>query len=161
MICDSCHEHEASIHVTQVVNGNSRELHLCEECAEESGLNVQNVMSIPEILFGMAGGDDDARLMQRCCPHCHLRGTDFRKTGRFGCERCYETFKEELRPMLSAMHKGILHKGKVPRRERKGLEIGARLAKLKGELDEAIRREDYEGAARIRDTIREVEHEVG
>jgi len=161
MLCDSCHQCEASIHVSQVIDGNSRELHLCEGCAEENGLNVQNVMSIPEILFGMAGGDETSGFLQRSCPHCHLRGTDFKKTGRLGCERCYETFGEDLKPMLAAMHKGVVHKGKVPGSARRGVEVESRMAKLRSDLDVAIKREDYENAARIRDMIREVEHEAG
>jgi protein arginine kinase activator len=56
MQCECCQEHEATIHLTQVLNGESRELHLCEECAEEHGLNVQGAMSVPELLFGMASG---------------------------------------------------------------------------------------------------------
>ena len=161
MLCDSCHQNEASIHVSQVIDGNSRELHLCDGCAEESGLNVQNVMSIPEILFGMAGGDESSGFLQRSCPHCHLRGTDFKKTGRLGCERCYATFGDDLKPMLSAMHKGLMHKGKVPGVVRKGVEVVARMAKLRGDLDAAIKREDYENAARVRDMIREAGHEAG
>jgi len=161
MQCDSCHQNEASIHVSQVVDGNSRELHLCEECAEESGLNVQNVMSIPEILFGLAGGDEITGLLQRSCPHCHLRGTDFKKTGRLGCERCYEAFGEDLKPMLAAMHKGVVHKGKVPGLDRRGMEATARVLKLRADLEAAIKREDYEGAARVRDMIQETEHDAG
>ena len=53
MLCECCQEHEATIHLTQVVNGQSKELHLCEECAEQSGLNLQGVMSLPEVLFGI------------------------------------------------------------------------------------------------------------
>lgn len=161
MLCDSCHQNEASIHVSQVVDGHSRELHLCEGCAEESGLNVQNVMSIPEILFGLAGGDETSGFLNRSCPHCHLRGTDFKKTGRLGCERCYETFGEDLKPMLAAMHKGVQHKGKVPGRNRMGIEAASRLMKLQGDLESAVRREDYETAARVRDMIREVKHDAG
>jgi protein arginine kinase activator len=161
MLCDSCHQSEASIHVSQVIDGNSRELHLCEECAEESGLNVQNVMSIPEILFGLAGGDDASGFLNRRCPYCHLRGTDFKKTGRLGCERCYESFGEDLKPMLAAMHKGVTHKGKVPRTVRQVVEVKSRVVKLQGDLDDAIKCEDYERAAQVRDLIREAGHEAG
>lgn len=161
MLCDSCHQRESSIHVTQVVEGNSRELHLCSECAEESGLNVKNVMSIPEMLFGMAGGDDTSEMLKRTCPHCHLRGSDFRKGGRLGCPRCYEAFREDLRPMLSAMHKGMVHKGKVPRGERRVMDAVSRVEELRRALDAAIKREDYEEAARLRDRIREAADEAG
>jgi protein arginine kinase activator len=152
---------ESSIHVSQVIDGNSKELHLCERCAEESGLNVQNVMSIPEIFFGMAGGEESAEFLKRSCPHCHLRGSDFKKTGRLGCELCYEAFGEDLKPMLAAMHKGLIHKGKAPCAFQKGRETVSRLVTLRGDLDNAIKREDYEKAALVRDMIREAEHEAG
>jgi len=160
MLCENCQQHEASIHVTQVINGVSRELHLCEGCAEGSGLNIQSVMSLPEVLFGMAGSGDSKGLERRC-PHCHMRGSDFKKTARLGCPRCYETFEQELRPMLAAMHKGVEHKGKIPTQARQGIETASQLKTLHQQLDQAVRREDYEEAARLRDLIREAEHGAG
>ncbi len=161
MLCDSCHQRESTIHVTQVVDGNARELHLCPECAEESGLNVKNVMSIPEMLFGMAAGEDSAEMLKKTCPYCHLRGSDFRKGGRLGCPGCYEAFREELQPMLAAMHKGMEHKGKVPQVEREARQVASRAEELRKALETAIRREDYEEAARLRDRLRGESHEAG
>jgi protein arginine kinase activator len=161
MLCESCQQHEATIHVTQVIGGNSRELHLCEDCAEETGLNVQTVMSLPEILFGMSGTDEAAKALDRRCPRCHMRGSDFKKTGRLGCPHCYEAFSQELQPMLAAMHKGVKHAGKTPAREQKVMEIASRLADLRKRLEQAIGNEDYEDAARLRDLIREAEHDAG
>jgi protein arginine kinase activator len=161
MLCESCQQHEATIHVTQVTDGNSRELHLCEECAEETGLNVQTVMSLPEILFGMSGTDEASKGVDRHCPRCHMRGSDFKKTGRLGCPHCYEAFTQELQPMLAAMHKGPKHTGKVPVLERKVMDLAARLDGLRKRLDLAVVNEDYEEAARVRDLIREVEHDAG
>lgn len=159
MLCESCQQHEATIHVTQVINGNSRELHLCEGCAEDTGLNLQNVMSLPEILFGMADSDEGKKALDRSCPGCHLRGSDFKKTGRLGCPRCYDTFAQELLPMLGAMHKGLRHAGKVPACEIASREADSRLTALRNQLDAAIKKEDYEAAARLRDLIREAEHD--
>lgn len=161
MICDNCHQRESSIHVTQVVEGNARELHLCEECAEASGLNVKNVMSIPDMLFGAGGGEDGAAFLKKACPHCHLRGSDFRKGGRLGCPLCYEAFMDDLKPMLSAMHKGGVHKGKIPRQNRQALAVKSYLLGLRRELEAAVKREDYEKAARLRDMLREAANEAG
>ena len=163
MLCECCQQHEATIHVTQVVGGKSRELHLCESCAEESGLNVQNVMALPEVLFGMAGSaEEDKESAARSCPQCHLRGADLRKTGRLGCPQCYRTFAQELAPMLAAMHKGTRHAGKVP--SHGGVTLGAadeRVADLRRQLAEAVRDERFEEAARLRDRIRELDHDAG
>ncbi len=164
MLCECCQQHEATIHVTQVVNGKSRELHLCEHCAEESGLNVQNVMSLPEVLFGMAGGpEEDKEAAARSCPGCHLRGGDFRKTGRLGCPQCYRTFAKELAPMLAAMHKGSRHAGKVPVHNEGAVPVGYddERDELRRQLAEAIRDERFEEAARLRDRIRELDHGAG
>ena len=165
MLCECCEQHEATIHLTQIINGQSRELHLCEDCAEESGMNVQSVMSIPEILFGMGTGEaaeaDDGKSGGKSCPHCHMRGRDFKKNARLGCPRCYETFEPELAPMLAAMHKGSRHTGKIPESRRKGLERSGRLDLLKKQLADAIREEKYEEAALLRDQLREAGHDLG
>lgn len=163
MQCEHCQQHEATIHLTQMSDGQSRELHLCEECAEESGLNVQSVMSIPEILFGMGASGEadsgDGKLSGKSCPQCHMRGCDFKKTGRLGCPSCYETFSSELGPMLAAMHKGGRHTGKTPESQSQGLEKEARLVQLQKQLQKAIRNEHYEEAALLRDQIREAGHD--
>lgn len=164
MLCECCQQHEATIHLTQMVNGQSRELHLCEDCAEESGMNVQSVLSIPEVLFGLGGGESAAgsgEATGKTCPHCHLRGCDFKKTGRLGCSRCYETFDAELAPMLAAMHKGIRHVGKVPGDRERTRDKTAERDELKAKLTAAIRDEQYEEAARLRDRLREVDNDPG
>jgi protein arginine kinase activator len=63
--------------------------------------------------------------------------------------------------MLAAMHKGPKHTGKVPVLERKVMDLAARLDGLRKRLDLAVVNEDYEEAARVRDLIREVEHDAG
>jgi protein arginine kinase activator len=163
MLCECCQQHEATIHVTQVSGGKSRELHLCESCAEESGLNVQNVMALPEVLFGMAGAaEEDQEAAARSCPHCHMRGADFKKTGRLGCPQCYRTFARELAPMLAAMHKGPRHVGKTPAHGGTLPEAaGEPLDALRRLLADAVRDERFEEAARLRDRIRELDHDAG
>lgn len=165
MRCECCQQNEATIHLTQMVDNQSRELHLCEGCAEESGMNVKNVMSIPEILFGLgspgASLKDDAPSSTRSCPHCHMRDCDFRKTARLGCPRCYEAFTEELGPMLAAMHKGMQHTGKIPGCLKESLVTDALCKDLNTQLERAIREEKYEEAARLRDCIREATHAAG
>lgn len=165
MLCECCQQHEATIHLTQMINGQTRELHFCEDCAEESGMNVQSVMSIPEILFGMgtseSGGSDEGKEGGKSCPNCHLRSRDFKKNARLGCPRCYEAFGVELAPMLAAMHKGPRHVGKIPESRRQGLEREGRVAALRMKLDAAVKAERFEEAALLRDQLREADNEAG
>ena len=42
MICERCHKKEATIHITEVLNGNRTEKHLCQDCAaQEKGMHFQ------------------------------------------------------------------------------------------------------------------------
>jgi protein arginine kinase activator len=165
MLCECCQQNEATIHLTQMVENQSRELHLCEGCAEESGMNVQNVMSIPEILFGLGSpgtpAKENGQTSTRSCPHCHMRDCDFKKTARLGCPRCYEAFAEELGPMLAAMHKGTQHAGKIPGCLKETIAKAALCEELNKQLARAIRDEKYEEAALLRDRIREATHAAG
>jgi protein arginine kinase activator len=115
MQCELCHQHEAVIHLTQVINGDVRKLHLCDACARESGVDVNNP-SLTELLlgFGNAATRTDAK-RARVCPVCHLRESDFKKSGRLGCPSCYDAFEEELAPMIRSMHRQPRHIGKIPR----------------------------------------------
>lgn len=58
--------------------------------------------------------------------------------------------------MLSSMHKGTAHTGKVPLRALNRKSLNEKLSKLEGELDDAIKSERYEDAARFRDEILQV-----
>ena len=154
MLCESCNEHEATIHLTQVIEGAIKKLHLCESCAAKSGFDIQSPMSITDILLGMGGKNAAAaNELDRTCPRCHLRRADFKKSGRLGCPSCYEAFADELLPLVKVMHRGDQHKGKIPAREGLRVKMTAEIAALQQALEKAVREEHYEEAARLRDQI--------
>ena len=42
MLCDHCHEREANVKYTQIINGQKKEMNLCEKCSQELGIgNMQ------------------------------------------------------------------------------------------------------------------------
>ena len=156
MICEVCKEKEATVHLTQVIDGAIKKLHLCEECAAKSGFDVHGPISITDILLGMGVQKDAASAadtIEWSCPRCHMRRTDFKKTGRFGCGVCYEAFAEELPPMLKAMHRSDQHVGKVPASQVGRIKASAELASLQKALEHAIAKENFEEAAKLRDHI--------
>lgn len=162
MLCESCKEREATVHLTQVVDGVIKKLHLCEECAAKSGLDVQGPLSITDILLGMGiQKPADSRDAERTCPRCHMRRTDFKKTGRFGCAACYEAFAEELPPLLKAMHRSDHHTGKVPKRERLRVQATSELSDLQQQMEKAIAAENFEEAAKLRDRLLECRRRLG
>lgn len=157
MKCEICHANEAVVHLTQVVDGEVRKLHLCESCAEESGVDIQNPISIADLFLGLGQGlATNAGAEEAACPRCHLSRADFKKSGRLGCPFCYEFFGEELAPMLKAMHRGERHIGKRPARAEAAARADQTLVELRRRLDEAVAAEQYEAAAKIRDEIRRI-----
>ncbi len=165
MVCEQCGKKPATVHLTQVIDGEVKKLHLCESCAASTGFDLPGNLSVTDILLGI---DGDSALttkpvasLQRSCPTCHMRRSDFKKAGQFGCPDCYETFREELNPLLRAMHHGDRHVGKIPTRQGVAVRTNAELAELEGRLKEAIASERFEEAARIRDTIRACRARLG
>jgi len=155
MLCTNCKETEASVHLTQVVGSEVKKIHLCESCAAKSGLNLHIPVSLTDVLLGLGGqADKSVEEPDRSCPRCHLRRSDFKKSGRVGCPDCYGAFAEEMRPLLKSMHRSEQHVGKAPESQRRNLAMGAELERLRKELEKAVVAEDYEQAAHLRDLIR-------
>ncbi len=170
MLCDRCGEREATVHDTGVSGGQVHETHLCEQCAQELGVSAANggVISgliTPGVLFAPVQGA--ARAASLRCEHCGLTFAEFRRSGLMGCAGCYEAFEHRLIPLLERAHEGgIQHRGKVPRRALsssrmrraghdidEGPSLAERIEALRRALDEAVRAEAYEKAARIRDEL--------
>ena len=161
MKCEICGVRKAVIHIRQVIGKEQVDLHLCEECALERGISGEGEhveLSISNMLSGLL---DIGQLKERknaICPQCASTWESIRKREKFGCAECYSTFSREIRFLFEKMGVQSTHKGKLP----KGLSTYKRylvdVVKLKEGLREALKREDYEKAARIRDRIRELEN---
>ena len=77
-----------------------------------------------------------------------------------GCSDCYETFGDLIAGPLKQNHKGTNHTGKAPARQFRRAELGERMKTLQGDLSRAVKEEDYEGAAQLRDAIRRLEDQL-
>lgn len=88
------------------------------------------------------------------CPVCGTKWSKFLQVERLGCTYCYTTFRDELRPLLERFH----HAASQPVfPETESLHLAAALArraKFERELQDALAREDYAEAGRLRDALR-------
>ncbi|CAB4244286.1 Modulator of heat shock repressor CtsR, McsA [Methylacidimicrobium sp. AP8] len=160
MKCHFC-EAPATVHLTQIVGGKVQKVHLCEKCAKEKGVSDPSVFSLADMLLG--GTPDGERLLARnepTCPQCGFTQSDFKKTGRLGCAHCYEVFAEAVESMLRDMHKGVIHKGKMPPKFLRHQFYQRRLEDLQESLRRAVREERYEEAALLRDEIAQLETQI-
>jgi len=88
------------------------------------------------------------------CPACGWTAASIRSSGRLGCSDCAIVFRREI---LSALKRSGSHgpyEGKVPHRGLAGTVQEASITALSAALERAIRSEDFEEAATIRDRIR-------
>lgn len=91
------------------------------------------------------------------CPVCGQSFSDFKRTGKLGCSECYNTFKGPLSEVLRQLHRNPVHIGKVPGNMRAEFTKKQRLATLKASLQEAVKAEKYEEAAKLHKEIVEIE----
>ncbi|MGI6574281.1 MAG: UvrB/UvrC motif-containing protein [bacterium] len=169
MLCEECKRRTATVLIRKTINNKTTELHLCEQCAREKGeLNFISGtdFSLQKLFASLLDSDPglaelDFRHSQEVkCPQCGLTYQDFRKTGRLGCGRCYDTFRSRLEPLLRRIHGQTQHKGKVPHRIGGNLKVKQELQSLKEALNEAVKREEFEKAAVLRDQIRDLERKM-
>jgi protein arginine kinase activator len=158
MKCQKC-PNAATLHITEIVSEEHvEELHLCEVCAHKYLSEPQPKGSGTKLTPPSSADESDEPLgMNRECEVCGLKFVDFRNTGRLGCPHDYEVFHDELVQLLENIHGETRHSGKVPRRLPQSKQTQAELMQLRKQLLQAVHKEAYEEAARIRDRIRQLE----
>ena len=54
MLCELCKQTQATVHLTEIVNEQMAELHLCEACANQKGAQMESHFGLSELLGGLA-----------------------------------------------------------------------------------------------------------
>lgn len=170
MMCDECKKNMATVHVTQVVNGQKTEMHLCSECAAKKGVMMFNLdmsnFSLPKLFGSFFQGFSAPALgeimsVDPVCPNCGMHLSRLSQLGRLGCSECYNTFAEQLEPALRRIHGHTRHVGRVPARQGGTIKLQREIESLKAQLKKAVQDEQYEKAAELRDRIKKLEKELG
>ncbi|HAL91459.1 MAG TPA: hypothetical protein DCM68_00315 [Verrucomicrobia bacterium] len=171
MLCENCHQKEATVHLTQVVDGKTAKYHLCEDCAAQKGIDVHadpvDLSGMMENLKEQLGHLKENLEAPRApagspaCPSCGMTRAEILKRGRLGCDRCYEVFAAGMVPVVVSLQHADQHLGKVPHRSSDRLRNSVELARLRRELDKAVAGENYELAAKLRDQIKALPPEGG
>lgn len=177
MLCERCKERDATVHLTEIIKNVKSEVHLCEVCAREIGLNAQLSsfsLSVPDMLSFLDVNEIDENGDTTACASCGYTFIDYKKNGKLGCPDCYRYLKSSLYPVMTNYHGSAQHVGKVPMNF---VEQGSRgvmllekvrsrtstmtVTEMKKKLEEAVREERYEDAAVLRDRIQEIESGEG
>ena len=175
MLCEKCKKNEATVFYRESVNGKERSLALCPECAKEaknkgeiedvfehesffgSGFFDDTFAGADKLfgsLFGMRELPGRTKEKVKKCPLCGSTFSDLVNTGKAGCPECYVTFAEELSPTISRIHGTTSHVGGAPADYKKDREKKEKIRTLEAELKAAVKNEEYERAAKLRDELR-------
>ena len=161
MVCDLCKDGEAVIQLTEIEGSGVRQLHLCEKCAAERGVETTLTAAKPQInnfLQTIHEQMPAAKGEPAHCSFCQATLADFRATGRLGCAHCYDAFESSLRDLLRRVHGTSRHIGRryvapLPSE----LPHVSSATELRDRLKRAIEAEQFELAADIRDKLRGIE----
>lgn len=166
MLCESCNKNKATIHYKKIVNGKVEEKHLCESCVKDGNeLDFNFALPFHKIFVGLLDsigevekGNQDFKKIN--CPKCGLDYKMFMDTGKFGCEKCFEVFEEDINSLLKNIHGHNEHKGKLPKRLKGKILKKREVDDLREELRHSIDIEDFEKAAILRDEIKKIKDKI-
>ncbi len=157
MKCQKCAK-AATLHITEILGEEQvEELHLCEECAQKYLYEPHQKQVGGKAVPSHGEEAEEPAVLNRECDVCGIKFVDFRNSGRLGCPHDYEVFRDELIPLLENIHGETKHCGKTPRRLPQNKEMQSALTQLRKQLLQAVNKEAYEEAARLRDQIRRLE----
>ncbi len=177
MLCDRCQKKDAKILYTEIINGVKKEQHLCEECATDyTSFQMEKPLLNGDLTLGDLLStllDNYAAIDKKkpgeitptvTCDNCKTTYEEFMQKGRFGCAHCYRNFYNQLSKTLkgiqgSDMHTGKRPKGYVTESTDNILKEFTEIEKLSIKLQEAIEKEEFEEAARLRDLIKQMKME--
>ena len=114
MNCDVC-EAEATVFLTQIINGQMTTVNLCDACSKAKGVTDETGFGLAEAFLTPPHPHSE---IETACPACGFTSAQLKKIGRMGCPECYTTFRQHIEGLLKSMHKGTQHTGKKPRQRR-------------------------------------------
>jgi protein arginine kinase activator len=153
------------VHVAEITNGQKQETHLCESCAKElqiHGFGFYPQMNMNSFLAGLLNYDfnssnvNQVETIGKKCEKCGVSEEQFANKGLLGCGDCYPIFEEKMLPLLRRIHGNTRHTGKAPERTGGRARLVKEIEIIKRQLKEAISREEFERAAQLRDSIRQM-----
>lgn len=171
MYCENCGKNYANVKYTQIINGDKREMFLCEECSKTLGIrSLKLPIDFSTFLSDLFTEFEEFPQLinpnELRCKNCNSTFEDFINTGRFGCKECYSTFEEKIDPLLRNIQGANKHAGRLgkinvenvnksengEKSEKENIKETAKLGQineLNKQLKMAIKEEKYEEAARV------------
>jgi len=166
MLCERCHQKQATVHMSQIVNGSKTEMHLCQDCSTQMEMPITIEALFNGLLGSLLSMTAEKQLDEPCphhfepCPTCGMTYEGFKNGGgKLGCAACYKVFLRELEAILKSVQGSIRHEGKFPQCFGSSMFQAREVDRLRGLMRKAISDENFEEAARLRDALKTMETE--
>lgn len=169
MICEKCKKNKATVKIVKIVGDQKIEESLCVNCAFGVGSSDQNSVKksfdINKLMGSLLNnveinvdGIFHSKIVEedneKKCDLCGTTYDEIKNFGLIGCGKCYKVFKQEIEEKIRN------YQGMSQMRKRKKYnfisEDEKNIDDLEYELKEAIKYEEYEKAAAIRDCIKKL-----
>jgi len=150
-------------HITDILGKEVKQMHFCQNCfLNQYKSKMHEVISFINCLIS-----EKEKLLSKKCK-CGWGLEDMAKIERIGCPECYETFKEELMPMIHKCQNGETHHiGKKPSNyeqlieaKQQKLNVEEQIQTLRLKMAKAIEIENYEVAGVLKKKIEELQTKV-
>ena len=123
MLCENCGKNNANVKYTQIINGEKKQMFLCEDCSQKLGINDLHFnmpINFTNFLTDFFDDMKDITLMPEIagsksikCNKCGLTWEEFLNTGKFGCSNCYDDFEFKIDPILRSLQGATRHVGRL------------------------------------------------
>ncbi len=171
MLCEKCKKNQATVFYKETVNGKTKSYSVCQDCAQELQNNGEMNLdagsfwndplgdwfggSLWSNLFAPLGLQSGVKARnEKRCNLCGATLEELLEEGKVGCPRCYETFEDELENSIRRIHGTGRHTGRLPGRKRAAYDRQRQIDELEKKLQQAVKEEKYEEAAKLRDEIK-------
>jgi protein arginine kinase activator len=78
MQCDVCKQNEATVFLTQIIEGKLQKVNLCEACSKEKGVNDPTGFALADLLLGLGAARDIEKSPSVLrCTNCGFTQADF------------------------------------------------------------------------------------
>lgn len=122
---------------------------------------TEHCAECPVVEQNLRGADSELEFMEEgagvqaaTCPSCHTSISQIQRQQTVGCEICYQTFAAEITASLG-LDAAAHHLGRKQGQSHE-LDPKLRILALNQALDAALKAEDYEQAALLRDQIKKI-----
>jgi len=174
MKCQICSKENPENIMRCILGASSNDLYICDDCVDKfyGGRDLLALIGkdivVEDDSFGGIDAEALKKSLQLCCSNCQVTLEEVGLSGLFGCEQCYVTFSDliamadakiedknnKLKEIVGSKDNNVTEE-KIPTDkmvESPVKEINES-EMLKMQLDQAVKMENYEEAAKIRDQI--------